>query len=154
MATDWDKELAKIDKQLESISDAELTKPTPPAKVGAKATPAVSAAAPPPARLSKRQIFGLFARLALAVGLGVGMFFWPYAARCGSGLLIYLTALGITLGAGVWSAVAAWRHRAAKTHIVSLVVVLWALGLGAREILPRVGYARADLGYPTTWMCE
>jgi hypothetical protein len=154
MSTDWDKELAKIDKQLNSISDDELMKPTPPVKAGAKPPPPPAAAAPAPPRMSRRQAFGLFARLALAVGLGVGLLFWPYASRCGAGLAIYLGALGITLGAGVWSAVAAWRHRAAKTHVLSLLVIAWAIGLGAREILPRVGYARPDLGFPTTWMCE
>jgi hypothetical protein len=153
MSTDWDKELAKIDKQLNSIPDEELMKPTPPATAGAKASPP-PAGAPAPSRMSRRQAFGLFARLALAVGLGVGLLFWPYASRCGAGLAIYLVALGITLGAGVWSAVAAWRHRAAKTHVLSLLVIAWAIGLGAREILPRVGYARPDLGFPTTWMCE
>ncbi|HJR62320.1 MAG TPA: hypothetical protein VJ803_01365 [Gemmatimonadaceae bacterium] len=152
MSTDWDKELAKIDKQLNSIPDEEL-KPTPPAKAGAKAPPP-AAGAPLPSRMSRRQAFGVFARLALAIGLGVGLLFWPYASRCGAGLAIYLGALGITLGAGVWSAVAAWRHRAAKTHLVSLLVIAWAIGLGAREILPRIGYARPDLGFPTTWMCE
>ena len=151
-STDWDKELAKIDKQLGSISDEELARSTPPAKAtGARAA---GVALPPAAsRLTKRQALGLFSRLALALGLGVAMLFWPYAQRCGSGLFIYLGALVVVIGAGLWSAVAAWRHRAAKTHILSLAVVAWGVTLGAREVLPRVGYARPELGFPTTWMC-
>ena len=43
-------------------------------------------------------------------------------------------------GASVWT----WRHRAARAHVLSLLLVLWGLVLGAIEVLPRVGYAKPD----------
>ena len=83
---DWDKELAKIDKQLASMSDRTWW---PSRRVGAAGG---KAAAPAPARgrprpPAKRTATGAatFGALrcgsALAVALGVGMLFWPYDAR-------------------------------------------------------------------------
>ena len=79
--------------------------------------------------------------------------FWPYASRCGPGLAGYLVAVGAVAVGGAWSAVWSWRHRAAKAHLLSLLLVLWGLSLAAIEVLPRVGYAKAD---PTrsVWICQ
>ncbi len=144
-ASDWDKELAKIDKQLESVSDRELLSSSP-----AKGEPPRL----DPARAQATSTLGVFARLVLAVTLGVAMLFWPYSARCGVGLLAYLGAVAVVIGAGWWSAFWTWRHRAAKAHVLALLLILWGLVLGAVEVLPRVGYARPDIDHPTTWMCE
>jgi hypothetical protein len=141
----WDKELAKIDKQLESVSDEALfpTKQaaTPAAKVTAQA-----------AQQSTRT-WGAIARLILSIALGVGILFWPYAARCGAGLAAYLFAVVVVIVGGVWSSVWTWRHRTARAHTLSLLVVLWGLVLGAVEVLPRAGYAKATLERPALWAC-
>ena len=143
---DWDRELAKIDKQLESVSDEQLFP-----KSAAKTTPHREAIAE---RQSRTSTFGVMMRLLLSVTLGIGMIFWPYEARCGLGLLGYLLAVGVLIGAGAWSAVWAWRHRAGKAHVLSLLIVLWGTILGAQEILPRVGYAIPTLDHPNVWECE
>ena len=144
--TDWDKELAKIDRQLESVSDAQLVSapraPQPAGKSGVVAPRQRSA------------MLGLAARLALALALSIAMLFWPYDARCGTGLLAYLGAVAAVVGAGLWTTFWSWRHRAPKAHALSLLVVLWGLGLGAREVLPRVGYAIPSAAHPATWLCE
>jgi hypothetical protein len=80
--------------------------------------------------------------------------FWPYSARCGAGLLAYLGAVAVVIAAGWWSAFWTWRHRAAKGHVLALLLILWGLVLAAVEVLPRVGYARPDTDHPPTWMCE
>ena len=149
---DWSKELAKIDRQLESISDAELA-PSRPA--GVPPTPA-AAGAPVERRGVERKgsSLGAFLRLALSVALGVGILFWPYDARCGFGLFAYLAAVGVVTASGVWSAVWTWRHRTSQGHILSLLLILWGLVLGSVEVLPRVGYAKAVIGRPTMWMCQ
>lgn len=144
--TDWDKELAKIDRQLESISDEALM-PTSAARNPAEKQAIVETQ-------RKTKTLGVFARLMLAVVLGVGMAFWPYASRCGAGLFAYLAAVGVLVTAGVWTAVWTWRHRTARGHIVSLVVLGWGLMLGAAEILPRLGYAKPTPEHPAIWMCE
>ncbi|HSA56391.1 MAG TPA: hypothetical protein VLE53_11860 [Gemmatimonadaceae bacterium] len=147
MATrDWDKELAKIDRQLESISDEALL----PAK-GA-ATPVAKAEVLEKQRTTTT--FGVMARLTLAVALGVGMFFWPYSARCGAGLFAYLAAVGVLIGAGIWSSAWTWRHRSVRGHLLSLLIVLWGGILGAQEVLPRIGYAIPTEAHPATWMCQ
>lgn len=141
----WDEELRKIDKQMERVSDEALF-PTKGA-----ATPAAKAQAV--GMQSTTSTFGVFARLSLAVALGVGMVFWPYAARCGIGLAGYLAAVLALIVAGAWSSVWTWRHRAARAHALSLLLVLWGLVLGAVDVLPRVGYAIPTVEHPATWSC-
>ena len=145
---DWDKELAKIDKQLESVSDAQLfpdTKPAPaaPGKAPAGVSPGVAAD-----RAAARS-WPAILRLTLAVILGVAIMFWPYDNRCGAGLAGYLVAVTAVFGAGIWSAVWTWRHRAARAHTLSILLIGWGLLLGATEVLPRIGYAKQVL----TWSC-
>jgi hypothetical protein len=138
---DWDKELAKIDKQLESVSDAQLFPDKKGASPAQKQEVADTRAATPswPAIL----------RLVLSVALGVGVLFWPYANRCGIGLAGYLFVVLAVAGSGIWSAVWTWRHRAGRAHVLSILVIAWGLMLGATEILPRVGYAQKAL----PWNC-
>ena len=145
--TDWDAELKKIDKQLESVSDAALI-PTPAKSASPGAKAAVAAE-----RASTRTWPALL-RLALATALAIGILFWPYPSRCGVGLAGYLVAVSGVTVAGLWSSVWTWRHRTARAHVLSLLLVVWGLVLGAMEILPRSGYARADATRPAGWVCS
>src|SRR5688572_10121468 len=147
MSSNWDKELAKIEKQIQSLPDEALL---PAKSTGAPAAQAGVSAAPTRTTTS----WGVALRLLLAVALGVGMYFWPYPSRCGAGLVGYLAAAGVLVSAGVWSAVSAWRHRSPKAHVVSLLVTLWGGGLAAVEILPKIGYAIPTEAHPAAWFCE
>src|SRR5690348_5843659 len=105
---DWSKEMAKIDRQLESISDEALF----PAKKGAAAK-GPKATAEKAENLEKQRTtstLGVFLRLLLSVALAVGIYFWPYDARCGIGLFGYLAAVGVVTASGIWSAVWTWRR--------------------------------------------
>jgi hypothetical protein len=148
---DWSREMAKIDKQLESISDEALF----PTKKGEASSPKAAAVkAETQEKQRTTSSFGVFLRLGLSVALGVGILFWPYDARCGLGLAGYLAAVGVVAGSGLWSAIWTWRHRSARGHTLSLLLMLWGLVLGAMEVLPRVGYAKTDTVNPTTWACQ
>jgi hypothetical protein len=142
---DWNKELAKIDKQLESMADETLL-PT-----SAAATP--EAKAEVRAQQGRTRTLGVLARLTVAVGLGVGILFFPYEHRCGLALAGYLAAIGVVVGSGVWSAIWSWRHRSSRAHVLSLAIILWGLVLGAVEVLPRSGYAKPGPESPLTWFC-
>lgn len=146
MSSDWDKELAKIDKQLESVSDEQLFPSQKAAAPKARADIAV--------KQRTTSTLGVMTRLLLAVALGIAMLFWPYGARCGVGLFGYLAASLVVTAGGVWSGVWTWRHRAARAHVLSLMLVMWGLVLGAREVLPRIGYAQPDPARPSTWVCQ
>ena len=137
----WDRELAKIDKQLESVSDAQLF----PEKKGA--TPAQKAEVA--AERATTSSWPAILRLTLSVALGVGILFWPYANRCGIGLFGYLFGVTAVAASGIWSAVWTWRHRVGRAHMLSILLIAWGLILGATEILPRIGYARQSL----PWSC-
>lgn len=152
---DWDKELAKVDKQLASLSDDALLGP-PPATTGKPNVPpsgkkAAAQSAPVVAKATTS--WGVYARLTLSVALGVAMVLWPYPARCGLGLAGYLAAVVVVVASGVWSSVWTWRHRASKAHTLSLLLILWGLVLGSVEVLPRVGYGKPDANHPATWAC-
>jgi hypothetical protein len=161
---DWNKELAKIDKQLGAMSDDELATftsqlpattnaaPAKPVKTG-KGAPTSAPAASAPAREQTTKAWAVYARLLISVALGIGMVVWPYPSKCGVGLAAYLAAVTVVVGSGVWSAVWTWRHRASRAHALSLLLVLWGLVLGSMEVLPRVGYAKPDLNHPADWSC-
>lgn len=138
---DWDRELAKIDKQLESASDAQLF----PEKKGASPAQKVEVAVERATTSSWPAIL----RLTLSVALGVGILFWPYANRCGLGLTGYLFGVTAVAASGIWSAVWTWRHRTGRAHALSILLIVWGLILGAIEVLPRIGYAKQSL----SWSC-
>jgi hypothetical protein len=137
----WDKELAAIDKQLESASDAQLF----PDKKGA-APAQKSAVADQRAATSS---WPAILRLSLSVLLGVGILFWPYGNRCGIALAGYLFAVAAVAAGGIWSAVWTWRHRTGRAHTLSILLIAWGLILASSEVLPRIGYAKAAL----PWNC-
>jgi hypothetical protein len=145
MSRDWDKEMAKIDRQLEQASDEALF-PAPRDATPAQKIEVVT-------RREKTNTAGAVLRLLLAVALGLAMLVWPYDTRCGVGIAAYLGATAVLIGAGVWSAVWSWRHRTARAHVASLLIVVWGVVLGAREVLPRAGYAKPTLERPATWVC-
>ena len=151
----WEKELAKVDKQLASLSDEQLIGP-PPAAAGKTGAPTAAKAGGAPTAPTKAATtgFGVYARLLLALAVGVSMWFWPYEARCGIGLAGYLAAVGVVIAGGLWSSVWTWRHRAGRAHLLSNLIFLWGLGLGAMEILPRIGYAKPTEKHPATWTCQ
>jgi hypothetical protein len=144
--SDWDAELKKIDRQLESMSDSALIPAAP------KSAPPAAQAQVAAARESTRTWPALL-RLALAAALGVGILFWPYPKQCGVELGGYLVAVAVVLLGGLWSSVWTWRHRTARAHVLSLLLVIWGIVLGAIEILPHAGYAKADLARPAGWSC-
>lgn len=147
MSTNWDAELKKIDQQLESMSDSALI-------------PAASRTATPAARaevVAERvatRTWPAFLRLALATALGIGILFWPYPKPCGVQLYAYLAAVSAVVIGGLWSSVWTWKHRTARAHMLSLLLVVWGLVLGAIEVLPHAKYARLDTARPEGWACR
>jgi len=157
--TDWDKELAKIDKQLASMNDAELVAPAgnkpaalPAGKGGGRSSAAMADVGSAP--MSRGAVFALYLRVGLSVALAVGMLFWPYDAKCGGGLALYLGAVLAVIVSATWSSIWSWRHRAARLHTLSLLLLLWGLILGGLDILPKVGYAVATPLHPAAWACK
>lgn len=146
MSRNWEDELKKIDRQLESISDEAL--------LPAKSAPTPAARAVAEEQQKATSTLGVMSRLVLAAALGVGILFWPYGTRCGLPLFGYLASAGLISVAGAWSAVWTWRHRSARGHVLALLLTLWGALLAANEILPRIGYARPSLEHPAVWLCE
>jgi hypothetical protein len=97
--------------------------------------------------------FGVYFRLTLVVCLGVSLVCWPYAVTCGAMLFGYVAAVVVLLVGGIWTAVATFTHQMPWRHLTALIMILWALALGASEILPRVGYANPIPGRSTSWSC-
>jgi hypothetical protein len=155
----WEAELAKIDKQLASVSDEALlaeSKAVAPTKSTGRVIAAPTVAAPArtaaPAAPSAGAWRG-WVQVAIAVGAAAGLMFWPWPRSCGGPLIGFTAATGAVALLGVWSAVGTWRHRLGLAHVASLLVVVWGLGLGAREVLPRVGYAAPTPERSEGWSC-
>ncbi len=158
----WEAELAKIDKQLASISDDQLmatsapvpAKGAPAAKAlpAGKGAPAAAMAAPAAASRPARQWVS-WVKVIIAVAAAAGLMFWPWPAKCGGPLIGVTAATGAVSLLGLWSAIGTWRHRLGWAHIASLLVTVWGLGLGAREVLPRIGYAVPTVERPAGWSC-
>ena len=138
---DWDAKMKQIDQQIASL----------PAHA---ATPSAGANVPGAAGMPARtSTFGVMARVGLACVLGVAILFWPYGARCGVGLAGYLGAVAMLITAGVWSSIWTWKHRAARAHALSLLLLTWGIVLASADILPRIGYAKPAANHPANWTC-
>ena len=94
---DWDKELAKIDKQLASLSDEALL-PVAPDNSKSKAPAKRGSGRARRSGAGGAEIDVVVRRVraphAWRSPLGVAMAFWPYPSRCGLGLIGYLGAVG------------------------------------------------------------
>ena len=139
----WDKEMADIDKLLANPS-APL-----PAKSGGASAPAPRGSAAPGTTGGRMTTVTTWLRVLLGVALAVGITQWPYPTACGFNLAVYLGAIATVVVAGIWSSITSWQRRLGLAHTLSMLVLLWGLVLTAREVLPRVGYAR----HARVWSC-
>ena len=140
----WDKEMAEVDRLLKKLpyADPHLTGGSQ------STTKRTSVSAPRPAGAADR--VHPWVRLLLGLLVGIGMTQWPYPHGCGSQLLFYLLGVGAVIAGGLWSSVGSWRRRLGAAHFLSLVLILWGLGLAVGELLPRIGYAKVAL----PWLCS
>lgn len=145
---DWEAEMAKIDRQIAATSPEKLA-----AAADQKALPAPKKAGGAPA-VHQHKPLAAWARLLLGLALGVGMLFWPYPARCGPWLGLYLLGVTVLTAGGVWASVWTWRHRTPRAHLLALLLILEGLVLAGLQILPKTGYAKPDAGHPATWSCS
>jgi hypothetical protein len=140
---DWDRELADIDR----LMAKQGTAPT------GGATPAPASPRGPlpvgPTPVRRRSVALTWFWVGLAVALAAALVLWPYQKACGLQLFFFLGAAGVTLIVGFVGAINSWAHRRGFAHVLSLLVMLWAGLVAARELLPRVGYARTA----QTWTC-
>jgi hypothetical protein len=128
---DWDKELADVDRAI-------AKQQPPPGR-------------PPVAGSPPRRRFVALAWLwtVVAIVLAVGLTVWPYDKSCGLRLIFFLGAAVLALMLGLLGAINSWAHRQGLPLLLSLLVVVFAGVMAAREILPRAGYAKQAL----EWTC-
>ncbi len=142
---DWDKELAKIDRAMAQMPAG--APPAGPARVAPAGTaPAAVTAA---ATIGARARAATWFRVLLTAALVAALPLWPYAHACGSGLWLYLAAVCVAGLSALGAAVSAWRRRQGLAQLIALIALTCAAVLGAREVLPRTGYARAS----ASWVC-
>ena len=150
---DWDKELAQIDKLIAAGgaggAGAGAQTPAAPATGAAPAPRAARAPAVHERVPGRRGVLFTWVRLLLGLALGVAITQWPYVRGCGIPLFGYLVAVAGVIVAGLWSAASSWRSKSALAHVLSIALFCWGGVLAAREILPRVGYARTT----ASWFC-
>ncbi|HEY2824534.1 MAG TPA: hypothetical protein VGI83_03220 [Gemmatimonadales bacterium] len=136
----WDAELAKVDKVMGAGGGANAPAPVPAPRGGSPA---------PAPKASQRAVVATWTRLILALVLGLAMTQWPYLHGCGIPLFLYLGAVVTVIVASMWSLISSWRTRSVRAHTISVILLFWGAALAAREVLPRIGYAKQA----STWMC-
>ncbi|HEX5005156.1 MAG TPA: hypothetical protein VFV65_07555 [Gemmatimonadales bacterium] len=140
---DWDKELAAIDKVMAKGGAAPASAP-----VARGAAPV--AALPGGGALTRRAALTTWVRAALGILVAAAVLQWPYAHRCGLGLMLYLGSAGMVVVAGAWTMLVSWRRRQGWAHLAGLTVFLGGLALVGAILLPRLGYTVTAL----PWLCE
>lgn len=140
---DWDKEMADIDKVIAKGGSVPTQSNVPAARSASSGAMTGGAG-------GRLAVATTWFRVILGLLLAVGITQWPYANACGLNLAMYLGAIATVIVAGLWSTVSSWNRRLGFAHILSLGVLLWGLVLGAREVLPRIGYSQQV----RTWSCD
>ena len=97
--------------------------------------------------------FGVYFRLTLLMCLAVSLACWPYDVTCGAMLTGYMAAILLLIISGLWTAAATFTHRMPLRHLAAVLVIIWGLGLGAAQVLPRIGYANPAPGRGSSWSC-
>jgi hypothetical protein len=149
---DWDKEMAEVDRLLQKLpygdpatgAGAAPTVRKPAVVVGGAGAGAAAARSAAAGRL------GTWVRVGLGLLIGIGMTQWPYTHGCGLQLLFYSIGVVAVVAAGTWSSLSSWKGRLGVAHLLSQGLIIWGLVLAAREVLPRVGYAKTA----ASWMCH
>jgi hypothetical protein len=137
---DWDREMREVDKLLAKLPDAEpaLGRGVPTVPVTPRVPPPAGPAPMHAAPARGRAWFSTWLRVGLGLALAVGMLAWPYSHVCGLKLTFYLIGATTVVVAGVWSALSSWKRRLGWAHTLSIVLIVWGLGLLGRQILPRI----------------
>lgn len=142
---DWNAELRRIMRQFDGLPP----EPTPEelrARRGAQQSEQTE-------RQTTTSVRGMLARIGLVLALAAALPLWPYATRCGPALAAHLASITVLVVGGSWTAACAWHRRMPKSYVLSLVAFLWALALGAQQVLPRTGYAIAHAAGDAQWHC-
>lgn len=132
---DWDREMREVDKLLAKLPEADPTLGRGVPTIPVSPRPVVGGA-PAPAR--GRAWVTTWMRVGLGLALGIGMLAWPYGHSCGLKLVFYLIGATTVTVAGVWGALSSWRRRLGWAHALSIVLIIWGLGLAGRQLLPRM----------------
>ncbi|HEX4575025.1 MAG TPA: hypothetical protein VH158_07830 [Gemmatimonadales bacterium] len=147
---DWDKEMAEVDRLLKKLPDADPSLGRGGGVAPTVKKPAVAASTPEAFDVrGGSQWLGTWTRVVLGLLIGIGMTQWPYTHGCGLKFIFYMMGVFAVLAAGCWSSISSWKRRLGVAHILSQGLIVWGLVLAAREILPRIGYAKV----PAPWLC-
>jgi hypothetical protein len=142
----WAAELRKIEREFDGLppepTPAELRQRRETDRIEREREEVVSAS------------FGVYFRLTLVMSLAVSLACWPYDVSCGAMLYGYMAAVVMLVIAGIWTATATFTYQMPLRHLLALSIILWALFLGATQVLPRVGYASPAPGRATDWTCS
>jgi len=151
-------DMDKIDKLLAQFPDEGEAPPKAEAKPGGAPKPALPAGKQqqPAKQPREKKTTKRFAPIQAWAGggggliLAVGMTQWPYGHACGAGLAVYLLAVTAVLVVGIWASIQTWNAGLAIAHVLALGIALSGMALMLFQVLPRVGYAKAD----AAWGCS
>jgi len=138
---DWDREMREVDRLLAKLPEADpaLGRGVPTVPVSPRPGLGVGAGGTLPASPARgRAWITTWMRVGLGLALAIGMLVWPYSHACGLKLVFYLIGATAVTVAGVWSALTSWKRRLGIAHTLSIILIIWGLGLADRQLLPRL----------------
>lgn len=140
----WDKELADIDRV---VANQGTGPSVPVGQPGTARAPAGGTPETGPVR--RRSVALTWFWVIMALALAAALPLWPYEKACGLRLMFFLGATAMAAVVGVLGATSSWANRRGLAQVLSLLVIAWAGVIAAREVLPRIGYAREA----ADWVC-
>lgn len=92
--------------------------------------------------LTDAQLEVITARMFMVLGvvLSVAMVYWPYSHAHSWGLALYLFAVALVVVTGVWGSKLTWDARLGRSHVITIVTMIWGLTLAVITILPHLGF--------------
>ncbi|UCF39724.1 MAG: hypothetical protein JSW43_08205 [Gemmatimonadota bacterium] len=143
------KEAAIVDKLLRQLPHADPSLGAAQARSKRPPPPTSRPPLTPTGPKRRSSPLGVWVRVLIALVLGVAITQWPYRHDCGLASVPYLLIAAMIVVMSTWAAAGSWKHRLPVAHVLSFGLILWGLAVAAHDVLPRVGYAKAE----GSWAC-
>lgn len=144
-AIDWIVELRKIEREYDGLPPAPST--------GELRARRAAEQREKDRRQQIGALIGAWIRLVLVGALAAALPWWPYPHRCGLELDAYAMSIVLVPCAAMWLVGCTWQRRLARTHVLTIAMLLYGLAFAALRYVPRLGHADPTLVAPIAWRC-
>jgi len=142
---DWDVELRKITREYDGLPPAPST--------GELRARRAAEQRDQDRRQRVTSLVGAWMRIGLVAALAASLPWWPYPHRCGLQLGAYASSIVLVPFASMWVVGCTWQRRLARSHALTIALLVYGLAFAALRFAPRLGHADPTLVAPVAWRC-